>query len=243
MNLLLRNEFLKLKRLKSIYVIFFLSFLPFLINGIGLLSSGSEQTWNRFYMFVFNQYSVLFPTVIFIFSGFYFYLEFKNKTLLNWMSYPYHKFKLILSKLIATFLFLFLISALNHIVHLSTLLFVFWDRITMNELFKLIATSFTSTTLSLLTIPIAALIAFMSRNIIVVMITGVAAFMIMTILLASDASIAFPFSFIYRFSIQLLESDMGYSSTLLTLSGIAILGAYVIASLTGLYIYSQKTRM
>ncbi|WP_180275333.1 ABC transporter permease, partial [Bacillus velezensis] len=60
MSLLVRNEFLKLKRLKSIYVIFFLSFLPFLINGIGLLTMNENTDWNKFYMFVFNQYSILF---------------------------------------------------------------------------------------------------------------------------------------------------------------------------------------
>ncbi|WP_250193298.1 ABC transporter permease [Bacillus velezensis] len=75
MSLLVRNEFLKLKRLKSIYVIFFLSFLPFLINGIGLLAMNENTDWNKFYMFVFNQYSILFPTVIFIFSGFYLHME------------------------------------------------------------------------------------------------------------------------------------------------------------------------
>ncbi|ASB52705.1 hypothetical protein S100072_01369 [Bacillus velezensis] len=224
MSLLVRNEFLKLKRLKSIYVIFFLSFLPFLINGIGLLTMNENTDWNKFYMFVFNQYSTLFPTIIFIFSGFYFYLEFKNRTMLNWMSYPYHKFKLILSKLAAAFLFLFLISAVNHIIHLSTLFFFFREDISASDLLRLIATSFTSTTLSLLTIPIAALIAFLSKNIVVVMITGVASFLIMTILLASDVSIAFPFSFIYRFSIQIFESDMGYSNSILLVWGLLIMG-------------------
>ncbi|WP_424162258.1 ABC transporter permease [Bacillus amyloliquefaciens] len=243
MSLLVRNEFMKLKRLKSIYVIFFLSFLPFLINGIGLLTMNENTDWNKFYMFVFNQYSILFPTVIFIFSGFYFYLEFKNRTMLNWMSYPYHKFKLILSKLAAAFLFLFLISAVNHIIHLSTLFFFFREDVSASDLLRLIATSFTSTTLSLLTIPIAALIAFLSKNIVVVMITGVASFLIMTILLASDVSIVFPFSFIYRFSIQIFENDMGYSNSILLVWGLLIMGLYVLLSLSGLYVYSKKNRM
>jgi len=243
MNLLLRNEFMKLKRLKSLYVIFFLSFLPFLINGVGLLSMGGEQTWTRFYMFVFNQYSVLFPTVIFIFSGFYFYLEFKNKTVLNWMSYPYPRFKLIMSKLIAAFVVLFAISAINHIIHLGTLFAVYGGTMTTSEFWRLPLTSFTSTTLSLLTIPVAALIAFVSRNIIVVMVSGVGAFMVMTILLASNVSIVFPFSFIYRFSIQIIEQSMGYSSLLLSASGAIIMLAYVGISLAGLYVYSHKTRM
>lgn len=159
------------------------------------------------------------------------------------MSYPYHKFKLILSKLAAAFLFLFLISSINHVIHLTTLFFFFGEDVTANDLFKLVATSFTSTTLSLLTIPIAALIAFLSKNVVVVIITGVASFLVMTILLASDISIVFPFSFIYRFSIQIFESDMGYSNSIFSVWGLLILGLYVSVSLSGLYVYSKKNRM
>ncbi|MEH7640029.1 ABC transporter permease, partial [Bacillus velezensis] len=154
-----------------------------------------------------------------------------------------HNCKLILSKLAASFLFLFLISAVNHIIHLSTLFFFFREDVSASDLLRLIATSFTSTTLSLLTIPIAALIAFLSKNIVVVMITGVASFLIMTILLASDVSIVFPFSFIYRFSIQIFESDMGYSDSILLVWGLLIMGLYVLVSLSGLYVYSKKNRM
>ncbi|MGN9864414.1 ABC transporter permease [Bacillus swezeyi] len=243
MSLLVRNEWIKLKRMKSIYVIIFLSFLPLLINGIGLLTMDDEAGWHKFYMFVFNQYSILFPTVIFIFSGFYFYLEFKNKTMLNWMSYPYHKFKLVLAKLISAFLFLLMISIINHIIHLGILWMSFQDSVTVHEMGTLMATSFTSTALSLLAIPTAALIALISENVIVVMITGVASFLIMTMLLASDVSIVFPFSFIYRFSIQILEADMGYENGMLSVWGLVIMGGYVLLSLTGLYIYSQKSRM
>ncbi|MBD1381031.1 ABC transporter permease [Metabacillus arenae] len=243
MNLLVRNEFMKLKRLKSVYLVLLFGFFPYIVNTMGLFFMDIEFDWEKYYMFVYNQYAVLLPTVIFIFSGFYFNIEFKNKTVLNWMAYPYNKFQLIISKILAIYFLLFGISFVNHIIHLTTLWLVFKNDILFSELLTLFLTSMIFTVLSLLIIPIAGLVAFMTKNIVVVMILGVASFFIMTVLLGADLSIIFPFSYIYRISIQTYISSMGYSEIGLQTGGAVILAAYVSISLLGLYLYSKKVRV
>ncbi|KYG31260.1 ABC transporter permease [Priestia endophytica] len=242
MNLLVRNEFMKLKRLKSIYFVFVLSFFPYIVNTVGLFLKKTPYDATKYYMFVFNQYAFLLPAIVFIFSGFYFYIEYKNKTMLNWMSYPFKNFQLIFSKIVATFIVLFSISIVNHVFHLATLWIVFQNEQSFSDVLSMFLTSVLFTVLSLCVIPIAALLASITKNIMVVSIAGVLSFFVMTILLAGNVSILFPFSFIYRISMQTFDYEMGYSDFALQAGGSAIFAAYILAALIGLYVYSKKTR-
>ncbi|MFE4712825.1 ABC transporter permease [Paenibacillus sp. NPDC056722] len=243
MSMLVKNELLKLKRLKSVYIIFILSFLPYAINTIGLLTTNKDIPDDRYYFFVFNQYAILFPTIIFIFTGFLFYTEFKNKTMLNWVSYPFHTFKLILSKMISTFILLFLLSLLNHLVLLGTQWIVFGEGVSLYQSGSYLLASSMFSTLSLLIIPVAALLAITSKSIIGVMIAGLVSIFLTTMLLGADISIYFPFSYIYRLSIRFYDSTFVYSSEKLQLWGAVILAAYVAISTQGLYLYSRKSRI
>ncbi|WP_416150011.1 ABC transporter permease [Salipaludibacillus sp. HK11] len=242
MKLLLKNELIKLKRLKMVYVILIVSLLPYVINTGGALIVSGDMNADKYYYFVFNQYAILFPTLVFIFTGFFFYTEFQNRTTLNWMSYPFDNFKLIGAKMIAAFILLIGTSILNHFIHLVTLILVFRNEAEMMIPAKFF-TSFLFSSLTLLIIPVAALLVFMTRNILSVVIAGVAFIFITTILLGADFSIAFPFSFIYRLSIQFYDASMGYDSMNLEVWGFIILFAYIIISLLGLYKYSRNTRM
>ncbi|ASA24866.1 ABC transporter permease [Paenibacillus donghaensis] len=243
MSILIRNELLKLKRLKSVYVIFILSFLPYAINTAGLLMTNKDITAGRYYFFVFNQYAILFPTIIFTFTGFFFYTEFKNRTMLNWISYPFHTFQLIFSKMISTFILLLFLSLLNHIVLLATQWMAFGKGITFNDVGSSLLTSTLFSTLCLLIIPVAAFLVLTTKSIIGVMIAGVASIFITTILLGADISIYFPFSYIYRLSIQFYDSSFGYSTQRVKMWGALILAAYVGLSTAGLYLYSKKSRV
>lgn len=243
MSRLIKNELIKLKRLKMVYVILIVSFLPFLINTGGMLTMAGEMDADKYYFFVFNQYAILFPTLVFIFTGFFFYTEFQNRTTLNWFSYPFHNFSLTVSKMMAALLLLLGTSIVNHFIHLFTLWFLFKTEIGMMEITSMFFTSFTFSLLILLIIPVAALLAFITKNILSVVIAGVASIFVTTILLGADFSIIFPFSFAYRLSIQIYNSSMGYESTQLVLWGCAIFFIYIITSLLGLYKYSQKTRV
>ncbi|MCR6097299.1 ABC transporter permease [Salipaludibacillus agaradhaerens] len=243
MNLLIKNELTKLKRLKMVYVILVVSFLPFLINTAGMLMMSGEMDAGKYYYFVFNQYAILFPTLVFIFTGFFFYTEFQNRTTLNWISYPFHNFSLMGSKMIAAFILLLGTAILNHVIHLATLWLFFRTEIQLMTVVTHFFTSFLFSFLILLIIPVAALLVFMTRNILSVVIAGVAFIFVTTILLGADFSIIFPFSFAYRLSIQFFDSSMGYDRTQLELWGSAIFFAYIATSLLGLYKYSQKTRM
>lgn len=243
MSKLISNELFKLKRLKSVYTIFILSFLPYVINTIGLLTMRDDTESDKYYFFVFNQYSILFPTILFIFIGFIFYTEFKNRTMLNWIAYPHHNFNLIASKMSATFILLFFISVMNHVIHLGTMWAVYPDTIQFADISALFLTSLLFSTLSLLIIPVAALLAMITKNVIGVMIAGVASIFITTILLGADFSIYFPFSYIYRSSIQFFDSDFAYTSLQLQTWGGIIFAAYVGLSIAGLYLYAQRPRL
>ncbi|MBT2289873.1 ABC transporter permease [Paenibacillus albidus] len=242
MNMLVKNELLKLKRLKSVYVIFILSFLPYGINTIGLLTTKSIAV-DRYYFFVFNQYAILFPTIIFIFTGFLFYAEFKNKTMLNWISYPFHTFKLILSKMMAIFILLLSLSVLNHLVLLATQWIIFGKNLTLPQMGSYLFASSLFSSLSLLIIPVAALLVITTKSIIGVMIAGLVSIFLTTMLLGADISIYFPFSYIYRLSIQFYDSTFVYSTQEIQLWGAVILAAYVAIATQGLYLYSRKSRV
>lgn len=243
MGMLIKNELIKMKRLKMVFVILIVSFLPYLINTGGMLIMSGEMDADKYYFFVFNQYAILFPTLVFIFSGFLFYTEFQNKTTLNWISYPFHNFRLIGSKMIASFLLLFGTSIVNHGVHLITLWFLFQTEIGWGELVTRLSTSLTFSLLVLLIIPLASLLVILTRNILSVVIVGVASIFVTTILLGADLSIVFPFSFVYRLSIQFFDASMGYGNVQLELLGSFIFLAYILLSLAGLYMYSQKARI
>lgn len=243
MKLLIQNELMKMKRLKMVYVILILSFLPYLINTGGMLTMPGDMDPHKYYYFVFNQYAILFPTLVFIFAGFFFYTEFQNRTTLNWISYPYNNFSLVLSKILAAFLLLLGTSLVNHLVHLLTLGALFQGEIGVEELTGNFLTSLFFSFLTTLIIPIAGLLAFSTRNILSVVIAGIASIFVTTILLGADFGIIFPFSFIYRFSIQFFDGSMGYGSQSLVVGGCVILVGYIIISLFGLYKYSQNTRI
>ncbi|MFC0523597.1 ABC transporter permease [Pontibacillus salicampi] len=241
MKLLIRNELMKMKRLKMVYVILVLSFLPYFINTGGMMLMAGGMDAEKYYFFVFNQYAILFPTLVFIFAGFFFYTEFQNKTTLNWISYPYHNFSLLLSKVLACSILLMATSFLNHALHTLTIGSLF--DIGFGGLITRFLTSMLFSGLTILIVPLAALLAFSTRNILSVVIAGVASIFVTTILLGADFGIVFPFSFIYRFSIQYFDASMGYENQDLVLGGCAILAGYLLVSLFGLYRYSKMTRM
>ncbi|MFZ4452509.1 ABC transporter permease [Salibacterium aidingense] len=242
MSMLVKNELMKLKRLKMVYVILVISFIPYVVNTGGMLVTGAMDPDN-YYFFVFNQYAILFPALVFIFSGFFFYTEFQNGTTLNWISYPFHNFRLMFSKMAATFLLLLGTSLINHVIHLITLWILFRTETGFPDILSRFFPSFLFTVLTLLVIPIAALLAFATRNILSVVIAGLGSIFITTVLLGADFSIVFPFSFIYRVTIQFYDAAMGYEGTQLVFWGGLLLFVYISLSLFGLYKYSQKARM
>lgn len=225
-----------------VYVILIISFVPYVINTGGMLFTGDLDV-NNYYFFVFNQYAILFPALVFIFSGFFFYHEFQNRTTLNWISYPFHHFRLIVSKMMAAFVLLWGTSIVNHLIHIFTLWFLFREEIGLVEMGSRFLTSTLFTMLTLLVIPIAALMTFVTKSILSVVVAGLASIFVTTVLLGADFSIVFPFSFIYRITIQFYDSAMGYEGTQLELWGSVILFLYIVSSLIGLYKYSQKTRI
>ncbi|SFQ22931.1 ABC transporter permease [Salibacterium halotolerans] len=242
MSLLVKNECMKLKRQKMVYVILVISFIPYLINTGGMLATGAMDPGN-YYFFIFNQYAILFPALVFIFSGFFFYTEFQNGTTLNWISYPFHNFRLMFSKMAATFLLLMATSLINHLVHLFTLWILFRSETGVMDVLSRFLPSILFTVLTLLVIPIAALLAFATKNILSVVTAGLGSIFITTILLGADVSIVFPFSFIYRVAIQFYDAAMGYEGVELVLWGGLLFFIYISFSLFGLYKYSQKARM
>lgn len=237
MMILIQNEFGKMKRLKSMIMILLLSFLPYVINTLGLLIMKGDRDAGQYYFFVFNQNAVLFPALIFIYTGYAFYIEYKNRTILQWLSYPYSNFQLILSKMIAAFLLLLTISLLNQMALFATLWAAYSESLTLSEAAGWFAGSLSFTCLSMLSIPVAAVIALLTRNIVGVILAGVASIFVTTILLGLNISVAYPFSYAYRLSIQFYDASFGYPSAEWYVWGSAILLVY--SGLSSLLLYKS----
>lgn len=239
--LLIKNEFQKIKRLKFVYILLFLSFIPYIFNTIAMFFSTNESVWN-YYFFVYNQYATLFPALVFIFAGAFFHNEFQNKTTLSWFSYPQSNYKLIMSKIVATVILLFTTSVLNHLVHIISMGILFSNEVGFGELSNMFVSLFIYSLLVMATVPISALIVLITKNLLSVVVIGIGSIFITTIILGAEVSVYFPFSFAWRFGMQMYESSMGYETSEQIL-GSAMYVLYVVLSLTGLYWFSKRTRV
>ncbi|PNZ65766.1 hypothetical protein CD128_11290, partial [Staphylococcus croceilyticus] len=110
----IKNEFIKVKSERFILVVILLSLIPFTMNIANFfLNNRSLSLENGFYFRFYNQYFMLGPIVIGIISTSVFYIEYKNNTLLNWLTYSKNKSKLFLSKLLIIIFYCFVIYTIN----------------------------------------------------------------------------------------------------------------------------------
>ncbi|MDZ5606027.1 ABC transporter permease [Bacillus pseudomycoides] len=238
---LIKNEFLKLKRLKIVYAVLIISFIPFIFNTVAMVLSTNMSAWN-YYFYVFNQYATLFPAVVFIFSGAFFNNEFQNKTTLNWFSYPQNNFKLILSKITATMLLIMFTCIINHSVHIITLFSIFHNEILISKAIMMFISLILYSFLVIITVPIAAIIMILTKNFLSVVLIGVGSIFITTIVLGAEVSLYFPFSFAWRLGLQTYEPSMGYQGLGSYLLGLGMLLLYITVSLVGLLVLSRRPR-
>lgn len=239
---LVKNEYFKLKRLKIVYAVFVISFVPFIFNTIGMMMSTNMSAWN-YYFYVFNQYATLFPSIIFIFTGAFFNNEFKNQTMLNWLSYPQNNFKLISSKIVAIITLLLFTSIVNHLVHIVTLYSLFNNEVIISEALLMFLSLMLYSLLAILTVPISAFIIVLTKSFLSVVLIGVGSIFITTIILGAEISLYFPFSFAWRMGMQLYEPSMGYGNIDLNLLGFMMITVYLALSLGGLLLYSKRLRV
>lgn len=239
---LVKNEFFKLKRLKIVYAVLIISFVPFIFNTIGMMMSTNMSAWN-YYFYVFNQYATLFPAIVFIFSGAFFNNEFKNQMLINWFSYPQSNFKLICSKIAAIMSLLLFTSLVNHIIHIFTLYSLFSQEVIISDALGMLMSLMLYSLLVILTVPISALIMILTKSFLSVVLIGVGSIFITTIILGADISLYFPFTFAWRMGMQLYEPAMGYGDTGLHLLGFMIMTLYLVISLSGLLLYTKRLRV
>ncbi|MFD2655620.1 ABC transporter permease [Gracilibacillus thailandensis] len=239
---LVKNEYFKLKRLKIVYAVLVISFVPFIFNTIGMMMSTNMSAWN-YYFYVFNQYATLFPSIVFIFSGAFFNNEFKNQTMLNWLSYPQNNFRLIFSKIVAIMTLLLFTSLVNHLIHIITLYTLFNNEVIISEALRMFMSLMLYSLLVILTVPISALIIILTKSFLSVVLIGVGSIFITTIILGAEISLYFPFTFAWRMGMQVYEPSMGYEDTGLHLLGLMMMVLYLAISLGGLSLYSRKLRV
>ncbi|WP_438347530.1 ABC transporter permease [Paenibacillus sp. FA6] len=100
MKILIINEFRKLKREWFLLMLLLLTLIPVLTGSLGLFLNGSGKPLGDLFFFSNNQFSMFFPMVVFILIGSLFYLEYKNQTYINWITYGYSKKSCIFQKLL-----------------------------------------------------------------------------------------------------------------------------------------------
>ncbi|ALC82548.1 MULTISPECIES: ABC transporter permease [Bacillus] len=237
---LIQTEWMKWKRLMLIPFVVLVSFFPLLLNTFAMKLSKREPDIEWYYFTVFNQYSFLFPAVLMVFAGFLFYQEYKNRTVMNWLSYPYSARQMILAKMYCIAISIFALSLLNHFGLLLFMQILFSEEASLSLLANRLLSSVVFTLISLAAVPAVATFMIWTKNILIVSFAALGIMFATTLMIGADFSIINPFAFAYRVSIWIFEPSFSYENPMLYVFGSFILLAYIAVSFFVLHLFSKK---
>ncbi|WP_278926727.1 ABC transporter permease [Staphylococcus auricularis] len=183
MTTFIKNEMIKVKSEKFMVIVFLLSLLPFIMNLVNFFINNKDLSLiGGFYFRFYNQYFMLAPIMIGIIGSSIFYIEFKENTLLNWLTYSNSKFKLFFSKVIVSLLYCAFLYATNLILVCGFYLVMGRSIEDLMEIF--ISFSVLNIILIMFIVPlsITSIIMFQNYVVSVVIILGIAMFSMMVIL-------------------------------------------------------------
>ncbi|MCI2902499.1 ABC transporter permease [Staphylococcus hominis] len=208
---LIKNELFKLKSERFILVIVLLNLIPLLMNLANFVVNDSSLSLdNGFYFRFYNQYIMLIPIITSVLSASIFYIEYKNQTFLNWISYYNKRQKLFLSKLLTSYLISTLLALLNL---LAILLFYIINDFSISNIFKII---FSFLVLNFFTILIMTVVSTflinLTQNIIITIVCGIGVSLVTIIFMAAPFSYIFPTSLGYRLGLKFIDPTFYYNS-------------------------------
>lgn len=208
---LIKNELFKIKSEKFILVIVLLSLIPLLMNLANFIVNDSNLSLDKgFYFRFYNQYLMLIPIITSILAASIFYLEYKNQTFLNWISYYNKRQKLFLSKLLTSYLISTILALLNLA---AILLFYIINGVTISDLSTIIISFLILNffTIFIMTV-VSTFLINLTQNVIIAIVCGIGISLVTMIFMAAPFSYIFPTSLGYRLGLKFIDPSFYYSS-------------------------------
>lgn len=214
---LMNSEFIKMKHSLSSVLLLLLALIPIVINMSRPLMVKQNYSLFDLYFPMYNQYSLFFPLVVILLTTSIFYLEYSNGTYVDWITYGYAKWKLIVAKLSVAALLLLGMCLVNYIV-MTVGLFVIIHG-TYFEFFR-VSVSFVlySLLVILINLPLGAILINVFRNAIVTAVIGIVCMVINAILMAAPFGYYIPTVFAYRLGLLPLSKSYFFANPNLTLT-------------------------
>ncbi|MEK4304221.1 ABC transporter permease [Oceanobacillus sp. FSL K6-0251] len=219
---LIKNELVKVRSEKYIKFIFILNLIPILMNFANyIVNNKSMSLENGFYFTFYNQYFMLLPIITSIIISSIFYIEYRNNTYLDWVTYNIPRRKLFFSKLFVSLLIMAVIFISNLII-----LLVFYSIVDreFSNLYKIILSFTTLHLIVVISVSlIFSVIIQLTRNIVISISIGIGGSLISMILMAAPFSYLIPLTFGYRAGLYFVDNEFYYDNPLIsTLVGIGI---------------------
>lgn len=234
MSTLIKCEFIKMKHSSSFFLLLALSLIPVLINLARPLMIKQKYTLLDLYFPLFNQYSLFFPLVLVMLAASVFYIEYRNGTYIDWITFGYSKRQLVASKLIMAVILALTIVLIDFVILMIGL---FW-QVPMNWVtFTKMAASFWLFSLiaMLINIPLGALIINLTRNAITTSVFSIILMIVNAIFMAAPFGYYLPSVFAYRLGLLPISTSDFFDNfeTALTVgstfAGLAVLLLFVAA--------------
>ncbi|WP_040982722.1 ABC transporter permease [Oceanobacillus jeddahense] len=220
---LMKNEWIKLKSEKVILVIVILSLIPLLMNFANFAINNKDISLESgFYFTYYNQYFMMLPIISSVLISFTFYMEFKNKMYLDWITYPIPRFQLLFSKLFISTIIMSAICLMQLIV-LSVFYFIVDGNIA--NILRLTASYIILHVIVVTTITfVFAAIIQLTKNIVASISIGIGVSLLSMILMAAPFSFLIPTAFGYRLGLLVIDNGYYYEGGLAaTITGIGLL--------------------
>ncbi|HDM8570517.1 TPA: ABC transporter permease [Staphylococcus aureus] len=222
MRTFIENEFIKVRSERFTLVVLLLSLIPFIMNLTNyLLNDKNISLDSGFYFRFYNQYFMLIPIVIGIIGCSIFYIEFKNHTILNWLSYSKSTYKLYFSKIFVSVAYCSVIYAVN--LSLIIVFYFIFDTNIKNLYLILVSFSLLHFFLILFMLPLAITIVILFRNNIISIVVSIGISMFSMILIAAPFAYLIPTTLSYRLAISVVDSSMGIDTVSQTIIGISLI--------------------
>ncbi|WP_130860306.1 ABC transporter permease [Gracilibacillus phocaeensis] len=228
---LIKNEWIKMKSEKVTLVIVALSLLPLLMNLANFFfNNGDTSLQNGFYFTYYNQYFMLLPIIMSVLISYVFYIEYKNKTYLDWITYPESRVKLLFSKIAVAGLMIFAIYLLQLVILLLFYAIVDGDWGNM----WLLTSSYTVlNVIVVLTILLGfAVIIQWTQHLVASISIGIGVSLLSMIFMAAPFSYLIPPAFGYRLGLVMIDPTYYYENVVSsTIIGIGLLMVLMIGML------------
>ncbi|GIN73313.1 hypothetical protein J14TS2_37880 [Bacillus sp. J14TS2] len=219
---LIKNEWIKIKSEKVILVIVILSLIPLLMNFVNFAINNKDISLDSgFYFTYYNQYFMMLPIISNVLISFIFYMEFKNKMYLDWITYNIPRFQLLFSKILVSTIIMSAICIIQLVI-----LSVFYFAIDRNieNILRLITSYIILNVIVVTTITIVfAAVIQLTKNIVASISIGIGVSLLSMILMAAPFSFFIPTAFGYRLGLLVIDNGYYYEGgTSSTIIGIGL---------------------